>query len=291
MAITKEITIDINNNIPETMQDLRALKKELKKTAAGSAEFKRLTNEIDDLQDKLKSAKNTSEDWIDSMERQPGVLGMVGQSLNSLKVATQSWSSALKATGIGLVVSALGLLAGAFMHNDNMMKKVQPILDQVGKLFQGIFRAVEPLVDAFLELAVKALPYVVDGLQMVVGAVAETISFLGTLGKTVYKLITGDFKGAFNEVKNYAKTAGDSYKKTTKDFTDGTKEMTDKEKEELQKRLDAQKEAEAKRKELAEKRKADEEKKRQERLQAEEEARKKEYEIYQNWVKSNNVNS
>lgn len=91
MAKTIEVDLQVNNNLDGSMAQLRALKKELKNTAVGTEEFKRLYNEIDDLEDKIKSAKNTSSDWIDSLENAGGPIGMLGASLNKAKVATQSW--------------------------------------------------------------------------------------------------------------------------------------------------------------------------------------------------------
>jgi len=54
--------------VEESIAGLKQLKRELKNVAVGSEEFKKLYNDIDDLEDKLKSAKNTSSDWVDSLE-------------------------------------------------------------------------------------------------------------------------------------------------------------------------------------------------------------------------------
>ena len=94
--------------VEQSLAGLRALKKELKNTAVGTEEFKKLYNQIDDLEDKLKSAKNTSADMIDTLANAGGPIGLLGQGINSVKVATQSFGGALKATGIGLIVSLLG---------------------------------------------------------------------------------------------------------------------------------------------------------------------------------------
>ena len=103
-----KVKVDVETNAANSIADLKALKKQLKETAAGSADFKRLVGEIDDLEDKLKSAKGAAADWIDTLESAGGPLGAVGGALNKLKVSTQSFGAALKATGIGLIVSLLG---------------------------------------------------------------------------------------------------------------------------------------------------------------------------------------
>lgn len=58
MAKDIEVDINVNNNIEGSIAQLKALKRELKNTAVGTEEFKNLFNQIDDLEDKIKSAKN-----------------------------------------------------------------------------------------------------------------------------------------------------------------------------------------------------------------------------------------
>ena len=123
----KVVAAEIEIKTANSISDLKALKKQLKETAAGSEEFTKLYNQIDDLEDKIKSSKNASSDWIDSLESAGGPLGMLGAALNKAKVATQSFGGALKATGIGLIVSLIGGLVAAFSQTEGSMKKLQPL--------------------------------------------------------------------------------------------------------------------------------------------------------------------
>ena len=77
MAKKVEIELDVKINAGESIADLKALKKKLKDLPAGTAEWNKVFNQIDDLEDKLKSAKNTGSDWIDSLESAGGPLGML----------------------------------------------------------------------------------------------------------------------------------------------------------------------------------------------------------------------
>jgi hypothetical protein len=65
MAKKVEIELDVKSNVGNSIADLKELKKQLKQTAAGSEDFKKLYNQIDDLEDKIKSSKNTSKDFLD----------------------------------------------------------------------------------------------------------------------------------------------------------------------------------------------------------------------------------
>lgn len=243
MAEKKTIELEVKSNIEGSISELKALKRQLKDTAAGSAEFKQIYNQIDDLEDKIKSAKNTSSDWVDSLESAGGPLGMVGAAINKAKVATQSFGGALKATGIGLIVSLLAGLAAAFSENEGAMKKIQPLLNGLQKLFQGVFRVVEPLFNTLVDLAIDALPMVSKAFEVVYSSVVAVFQSLGSLGSALNKLIHGDFKGAWESAKESVNGFSKNYDKSVENFQKGTKEMTKTEKEESDKRAEARKKA------------------------------------------------
>lgn len=261
---TVGVDINVKTNVKGSIGELKALKKQLKETAAGSEEFKRLTNEIDDLEDKLKGSKQAAGDWIDQLSAAPGPLGQVGGALNKLKVSTQTFGGALKATGIGLFVAALGGLIAAFAESERATKKLQPLLIGFQRIFNGIFAAIEPVFDAFLDLANEALPMVTKGFGVAYSAITSFLQGIGSLGQAVSKLIKGDFSGAWDSAKEAVTGFGKRYDEANKRFTAGTKEVTKIEQEELDKRKEAQEKAAEERKKREEK-EAEEERKRLER--------------------------
>jgi ribosomal protein S13 len=248
-----------------SIAQLKELKKQLKNTAAGSEEFEKLFNQIDDLEDKIKGSKKASSDWIDTLESAGGPLGMVGAALNRAKVATTSFSAALKATGIGLLVSLVAGLAAAFAKNEGAMKKLEPIITQFGRILNGILGAMEPLIDTFIDLATKALPYVTDGFKVAYSAMSSFLQGLGLVGSAVKKFISGDFSGAWDDAKKSVTEFGTRYEDANKRFIAGSKELTDTEKAEQAKRLADQKAFNEKQ--------AAERKAAQEKIDAEEKAR------------------
>lgn len=258
--------------VEESIAGLKQLKRELKNVAVGSEEFKIIYNQIDDLEDKLKSAKNVSSDWVDSLESAGGPLGMLGASINKAKVATQSFGGALKATGIGLVVALLAGLAGAFANNEGAMKKLQPLLDGVSKLFQGVFRAVEPVFNTLVDLAISALPMVQKAFGSVYSVVTATLQSFGAIGSAIGKLMEGDFKGAWNSAKSSVSDFGKNYDASLKRFESGAKELTKTEKEQSDKRAEERKAAQ-------EKRDAADQKAKEKKIQDAEDERKKLEEI------------
>jgi len=230
-----KVKVDVETNAANSIADLKALKKQLKETAAGSADFKRLVGEIDDLEDKLKAAKTAAGDWIDALESAGGPIGAVGAGLNKLKLSTQSFGAALKATGIGLIVSLLGGLVAALSKSEGTMKKFEPILIMFEQALNGILGALEPLIDGFIELAINIMPYVTKAFKVVYSAVTAVFQSLGKLGGAVVKLFKGDFKGAWEDAKSSVTSFSDNYDEAVIRFEKGQKVMTKTQKENLDK--------------------------------------------------------
>nr|CAB5223186.1 hypothetical protein UFOVP385_6 [uncultured Caudovirales phage] len=273
MAEKVEIDIEVNSNVEQSIAGLKELKKQLKETAAGSADFKKLANEIDDLEDKIKGSRQGAADWIDTLESAGGPIGALGKGLNSAKVATVSFGTALKATGIGLVVAAIGGLVAAFSQSETAMKKLQPLFIAFEKILGGIFRAFEPVLDAFIELATSALPYITKGIGMFYSGLYSLFTLVKNVGVSVGKILKGVFTLDFDALKEGAAGIKDAFTGVAKTFNDtyarfeaGTKEQTKTEKEELDKRNKNAADAAAKKKAAAEKAAAEAEKLRQENL-------------------------
>ena len=256
MAKKVEIEIDVKDNgkVKGLGQEIRELTKQLRQTPEGTKEWGQIYNKIDDLKDKLASSKKVSMDWIDTLEEAGGPLGMLGGALNKVKVATQSWGAALKATGIGLIVSLIGTLVAAFSQTEGSLKKLEPLFIAIQKMLGGIVEAVQPLIDGFVELAMDVMPYVTKAFNTVFSAVTAVFQSLGKLGGAVVKLIKGDFAGAWEDAKASVTSFGDNYNKASERFIDGSNKMTKIEKENLEKQEEARKKAEEARKAALEKR-------------------------------------
>lgn len=239
----KTVKIKVDIDTASSIADLKALKAELKKTAAGSAEFTKLYNAIDDLEDKIKSAKNESSDWVDTLESAGGPLGALGGAINKLKVSTQSFGAALKATGIGLLVSLVAGLAAAFSQSDTAAKKFEPILIALQRILGGILEALQPLIDGFIEFATKALPYVSKAVSVAYSAVTALFQSLGKLGEAIGKLVKGDFAGAWQSAKESVTSFSTNFDAAQERYIAGTKKLTKIEKENLKERNEAQKAA------------------------------------------------
>lgn len=248
MAKSIEVDINVNNNIEGSISQLKQLKRELKNTAVGTEEFKKLYNQIDDLEDKIKSAKNVSSDWIDSLESAGGPLGMVGAALNKAKVATQSFGSALKATGIGLIVAAVGGLVAAFSESESAMKKLEPLFIGLEKILGGIMKVFEPLLDAFISLALTALPYIIKGVSGFYSGLFALFTLVKNVGMGAGKILKGIFTLDWDSISSgYEQLTGSwneavkDFQATNKRFTEGSNELTKTEKKNSEARVKVKK--------------------------------------------------
>jgi hypothetical protein len=243
MAKDVEVNLNIKNNTEATIANLKALKKQLKETAAGSDEFNKISAQIRDMDDAIKDASKTSDDFLGYLENSSGPLGILGRGIRSAEQTFSSFNAVIKASAIGLLVSLIGGLVAAFNNSEKATKKLQPLLNGLEKIFNGVYSAVEPLFNILVDLAISALPLVSKAMQTVYGSVTAVIQSLGSLGSAVFKFVKGDFSGAWKSAKASVTDFGKNYDESIKRFQEGSKELTKTEKEESDKRKKEREEA------------------------------------------------
>ena len=281
------VKVDIEADTAPTIANLKALKRQLKETAAGSAEFNKISASIRDMDDAIKDASATSDDFAGYLENASGPLGMLGKGLRSAEKNFSSFNAVLKASVIGLVVAAIGGLVAAFSQSETAMKKLQPLFIAMEKILGGIFKAFEPVLDAFIELATDALPYITKGIGVFYSGLLSLFTLVKNVGVSVGKILKGVFTLDFDALKEGAAgikdaftSVGKTFEDTYKRFEEGTKEQTKTEKENAEERAKNAKEAADKAKAAAEKAAAEAEKIRQENLKKAEAANAVELEAF-----------
>lgn len=234
----KPIEIDVLLNAEDSIQKAKDLKRALREIPVGTEDYDKVFNAIDDLDDKLKGAKKGAADWIDTLEGAGGPIGLLGTGLNKVKVSFSSFNSALKASVIGLIVTAVGGLVAAFAKSETATKKLQPLLTGLEKIFNGIYRAVEPLFEVFLELAETALPYITEYIGIFYSSLVSLFTLVKELGVGVGKILKGIFTLDWDAVsEGYEQITGSwdkavkSFTETNKRYNSGVKERTKGEKE------------------------------------------------------------
>jgi hypothetical protein len=217
------IDIEVALNMKDSAAKARELQLALKQVPLGTKEYNKIFNELDGLQDRLKGAKKGASDWVDSLEMAGGPLGLIGKGINSFKVSFSSLNALIKTSVIGLLVTAVGGLVGAFAKSETATKKLQPLMIGLEKIFNGIFKAVEPLFDALLDLAMKALPYVTEYIGTFYSGLVALFTLVKEAGIGVGQILKGIFTLDFDAVEAGWDRLTGSWDKAVVEFKAGMK--------------------------------------------------------------------
>ena len=104
---TVKVKVDVETDVEPSLAALRALKKQLKETAAGSEEFIALQRQIDDVQDSLVAARAGAGNFADVLGALPGPIGAIGGQLGGT-LQTLKQFSAVQFTNIQASFVELG---------------------------------------------------------------------------------------------------------------------------------------------------------------------------------------
>jgi hypothetical protein len=240
-----KVQVDVETNIEPTIANLKILKKQLKETAAGSAEFNKISAQIRDMDDAIKDASASSDDFAGYLENASGPLGILGKGIRGAEKSFSSFNAVLKTSIIGILVAAIGGLVAAFSQSETAMKKLQPLFIAMEKILGGIFRAFEPVLDAFIEMATSALPYITKGIGMFYSGLYSLFTLVKNVGVSAGKILKGIFTLDFDALKEGAAgikdaftSVGATFDATYKRFEEGTKEQTKTQKENLKTQKD-----------------------------------------------------
>ena len=233
MAQEIEVDININNNTEATIKNLRALKRQLRETAAGSAEFDRISMAIRDMDDAIKDASATSDDFLGYLENASGPLGVLGRGIRGAEKNFSSFNAILKASVIGLITLAIGGLVAAFSKSETAMKKLEPVFQAFEKILGGIMQVFDPLLDMFIELALKVLPYIAKGVGGFYSGLFALFSLIKNVGLGAGKILKGIFTLDFDALKDgYEQLTGswnaavEEFKESNKRFEAGSTAVT-----------------------------------------------------------------
>lgn len=88
-----KVKVDIETDIEPTVQNLKELKKQIKEVAAGSDEFKKLTQQINDTEDALNTARAGAGNLAEVLGEIPGPIGDIGGKLGGTIANLKQFSS------------------------------------------------------------------------------------------------------------------------------------------------------------------------------------------------------
>ena len=184
-----------------------------------SAEFKQLSQELSDLKDNLRDTEAQSLRFTEALAQQPGVMGLVGQSLEGLRGTFRLFMA-------NPIIAVVAGIAGAFLALRESLTKTtegQETLNRIsaafGKILGPVFAVIErvalPIFEKFAEL-----------LELVANGFNRFARFLGISSEKIEEAS-----------RNSSEVLQEEYEKEQ----ERQEEQTKKQEEESQKRIEQQK--------------------------------------------------
>jgi hypothetical protein len=138
---TIKVKVDVETDVEPSIAALKALKKQLKETAAGSEEFIKLQQQIDDVQDSLASARTGAGNFTEVLGQLPGPIGAIGGQASGL-ITTLKQFGALKITNLQSSFVELGKdvtdIAKGFMDLTGITKVYTTLNAALSKSFIAV---------------------------------------------------------------------------------------------------------------------------------------------------------
>jgi hypothetical protein len=179
--------------------------------------MKEVTYQVNvDTKNAVKGVDNLNES-LETTNKEVGGLKTSGKALDGLKKGAKGvaggfrmMGTALKAAGIGLVLTAFAALKELFEQNQKVVDAFNIAFESLAIAFNDFFnyisKNVETVSGFFKKIfddplaSVKKLGDAIK--QNIIERVKSALEVFGYLGKAMQKLFAGDFKGAVQEVKN-----------------------------------------------------------------------------------------
>jgi hypothetical protein len=184
-----KVKVDVETNVEPSIAALKELKKQLKETAAGSAEFKILQQQINDTEDAIKAARTGASNFTEVLGQLPGPIGEIGNkvsgTVNTLKQFGALKFSDLKASFVELgkdltdAAKGLGKLTG------------------ITKLYTTLNGA---LAASFVKVGVGEAAAAAGArafsAALIATGIGALIVLLGTAASALYEMATGEKEAA-----------------------------------------------------------------------------------------------
>ena len=189
---TIKVKVDVETDVEPSLKALRELKKQLKDTAAGSAEFQALQRQIDDVQDSLVSARAGAGNFADVLGRLPGPIGAIGNQVSGT-ITTLKQFGGLKLENIQSSFVELGADIVDTIKGIGQLTGITKVYTVINNLLAKSFVAIgiaEGTAAAGARAFAAALT--ATGVGAIVVAIGLAVSALMEMATELYKTATGE---------------------------------------------------------------------------------------------------
>ena len=176
-----------------------------------SAQFKELSKELAGLKDRLRDTEAQSLRFTEALANQPGVIGLVGQSIEGLR-------GTLKVFMANPIIAVVTAIAGAFLllkesleRTEEGQAKLTKITEGFTKILNGLFAIIEPIAMQLADLVIGLLENekVMDGLSKTVGVLSGVFTGLFGIMQQVNGFVINVLVDNFKTLIGVAQGAGD----------------------------------------------------------------------------------
>lgn len=214
----------------------------VKKTVIIDVDADKAIKDTEKLKDNLKGVDREAENVGDSLN-ETGAKGSKG--VGKISIAFKGLATAMKAAGIGLIISLVAGLTSAFSKNQRIMDTVNSVFETAGILFANVtdalinvydsvaessenFNGLKKVMLGLLNLAITPLKLQFYGIKQAiqVGQLAWEKSFFGGNDKEKIKELTKDIKETQKSIEETANKALQSGKDIYNNFGDAVGEIT-----------------------------------------------------------------
>lgn len=222
-------TIDGFEDIGAVIEKTRkALQKA--KLDGDKVEFKRLRKELNTLETQLEDTEITSRRFTDALAEQPGVVGLVGQSLKGL-------DGGLKVLAANPIIAVVTLLAGLFLAFRESLTKTERGQELLNKASEAFGKILGPIFALIEKVAFPVFEFFIELLDGAAAAFNKFAKFLGVGQK---------------EIDEASRASSEVLQKKYEENLAAEEEATKKLEEEAAKRIEQEKKEAEERKRIAE---------------------------------------
>lgn len=219
MAEEVDIDVNVNTNADEADKQLGSLKSQIRETVqamqklelqgkATGAEYERLRDKLDTLNDAQDRAKFKAGQFEDRLAALPGPLGKLG---SGIKAAGDSFATF--GTTLTVSLGIVGLLVTAFFAIKNALEKTKEGTELLSKATSAFNAVIAPLLAIFERLGTIVLPILTKGLEAVGGVMNKVAKFFGVADSKIKETTA-----SLEENNEAAKKLSEAEKKRTEEL-------------------------------------------------------------------------
>jgi len=193
-------------------------------------EFKKLRKELNTLERQLEDTEITSRRFSDALAEQPGIVGLVGQSLKGL-------DGGLKVLAANPIIAVVTLLAGLFLAFKESLSKTERGQELLNKASEAFGKILGPIFALIEKVAFPIFEFFIELLDQTAAAFNKFAKFLGVGTK---------------EIEEASRASSEVLQKKYEENLKAEEEATKKLEEETAKRIEEEKKEAEERKKIAE---------------------------------------